>query len=565
MKILAVKAENFMRYREIALSDIPAKGIIAIQGANEAGKSTIGHLLNFAVSGQPNQKHLQVQSPIHWEAESCRMELDFKHAEKSYTLKRQLDRDGSNFSMLSCAGEILAQGNGEVKALLTQILGYPPEEFKTAFLVNHQTLVKLGEEGPLATLEEMLGLRKIHEVENRAKLLAESCTSAIREHCEELDALSKGVAEVGFAPDVLSQMNADLVTHRATLAEETVELEARSRDLKFMQGQMKSVTQELQNLSTFQENSENSPLETDFQVLTSRLQELQPPESAVEPVATCIRILRAVSRYQKDLLSLTARFEDHLNDMRRRIGLVQSKAEDDNCIKSQLLKTETLLRRRRSFRRFWFTSTAILLLVLLSIAGFHLWREDVSAYMENYPEVVDFLTAHLGKPCTELRKASSLSPTALVWTAGVSAWSIFLLLLYISLRSQRALRAVRNQISSLESQRDLLTRKYHSLLEVDFKDFAEARSLIEKSEEEELKKALEPFCAENSFLAKKNFNLTEVLAGVKSLMKEILDAIQLKVHQLQGLFKKAEEKHALVQSETEKLEPLIKDMEARGN
>ncbi|HDY83028.1 MAG TPA: hypothetical protein ENH48_08765, partial [Halieaceae bacterium] len=52
MIINAVQAKNVLKYATLDLKDLPEKGIIAISGENESGKSTIGETVCFALFGR---------------------------------------------------------------------------------------------------------------------------------------------------------------------------------------------------------------------------------------------------------------------------------------------------------------------------------------------------------------------------------------------------------------------------------------------------------------------------------------------------------------------------------
>ncbi len=52
MIILRIKAECLHRYRRLRLTDLPERGIIALSGDNESGKSAIGGIICFALFGR---------------------------------------------------------------------------------------------------------------------------------------------------------------------------------------------------------------------------------------------------------------------------------------------------------------------------------------------------------------------------------------------------------------------------------------------------------------------------------------------------------------------------------
>ena len=51
MIVRALRAEGFMRYELLELTELPS-GVIALVGENEAGKSTIGEAIAFSLFGR---------------------------------------------------------------------------------------------------------------------------------------------------------------------------------------------------------------------------------------------------------------------------------------------------------------------------------------------------------------------------------------------------------------------------------------------------------------------------------------------------------------------------------
>ena len=52
MLIKSLKAENFRKYHNLEVTDIPKRGVISIAGSNESGKTSIGEAICFALYGR---------------------------------------------------------------------------------------------------------------------------------------------------------------------------------------------------------------------------------------------------------------------------------------------------------------------------------------------------------------------------------------------------------------------------------------------------------------------------------------------------------------------------------
>ncbi|WP_457668606.1 AAA family ATPase [Thiolapillus sp.] len=144
MIINAVKANNVLKYAELDLQDLPEKGIIAISGENESGKSTIGETVCFALFGRTfSLGPDDLDKVLRWGEHHCSVTLDFTVDGTAYQLSRFLDRDGSHSARLSKADDIdnpIARGVGGVADRLFEILGYEFDEFVESFYLAQREI-----------------------------------------------------------------------------------------------------------------------------------------------------------------------------------------------------------------------------------------------------------------------------------------------------------------------------------------------------------------------------------------------------------------------------------------
>ncbi|HEC07055.1 MAG TPA: ATPase [Thiolapillus brandeum] len=144
MIINAVKATNVLKYAELDLQDLPEKGIIAISGENESGKSTIGETVCFALFGRTfSLGPDDLDKVLRWGEHHCAVTLDFTVDGVAYQLSRFLDRDGSHSARLSKADDIdnpIARGVSGVADRLFEILGYEFDEFVESFYLAQREI-----------------------------------------------------------------------------------------------------------------------------------------------------------------------------------------------------------------------------------------------------------------------------------------------------------------------------------------------------------------------------------------------------------------------------------------
>ncbi len=145
MIIHSLKADNFLKYRHLDLSDLPESGLIAISGANESGKSSIGETLCFALFGRSFAVDADdLEKLIRWSESSCSVELEFSARNGvRYRISRMLDRDGNHSARLGKAGqpeEPIARGVEGVAEAMYDVLGYAFDEFVESFYLAQREI-----------------------------------------------------------------------------------------------------------------------------------------------------------------------------------------------------------------------------------------------------------------------------------------------------------------------------------------------------------------------------------------------------------------------------------------
>lgn len=142
MIITELLAENFRKYEHLHLESLPEKGLIAINGGNESGKSTIGDAICFALFGRTDQLgDERVAKLVRWGEEEAKITLSFRQRDKYYRLTRRVDNNGSQSASLWSVddNETLADSIDEVAALLKKLLGYGYPAFAKTFYWSQQT------------------------------------------------------------------------------------------------------------------------------------------------------------------------------------------------------------------------------------------------------------------------------------------------------------------------------------------------------------------------------------------------------------------------------------------
>jgi exonuclease SbcC len=182
MIINKIRALNVLRYAELSI-DPAEKGLIAISGQNESGKSSIGETVCFALFGRTfSFSPKETFKIIRWGERECSVELEFSVEERRYLLSRFLDSDGNHGVKLVATDDpenYIARGVQNVADALFGILGFEFEEFVESFYLAqreittphpHSQAVKIM--AGIAPLERVMAALE-NEIVEREELLGE--------------------------------------------------------------------------------------------------------------------------------------------------------------------------------------------------------------------------------------------------------------------------------------------------------------------------------------------------------------------------------------------------------
>jgi exonuclease SbcC len=207
MIISRIRAQNVLKYAELSI-ELAEKGLIAISGPNESGKSSIGETVCFALFGRTfSIPPDEVSKVVRWGENHCSVTLDFAVQDRRYVLSRFLDRDGNHSAKLSLSeeeGEPVARGVKAVADALFSILGFEYEEFVESFYLAqreittphpHSQAVKIM--AGVAPLEQVAGSLE-NEVAERRELIGEIQA--------EWDAVDQDVQALGIREGYLPKL-----------------------------------------------------------------------------------------------------------------------------------------------------------------------------------------------------------------------------------------------------------------------------------------------------------------------------------------------------------------------
>ena len=192
MILRSLKAEGFMRWESLELTDLP-RGVVAITGENEAGKTTIGEAVAFALFGRTVRTEATDPSQaIHWDRDACRTSLELELTGKGvYRVERLVDRVGTFEARLfgppgPNGGELLAEGPRPVAQALQELLGFDFSIFRYSFYVAQHELDLIQRDqrdNARRIVHDMLGITTLE----RGREHLEEQLAELRERAETLD------------------------------------------------------------------------------------------------------------------------------------------------------------------------------------------------------------------------------------------------------------------------------------------------------------------------------------------------------------------------------------------
>lgn len=185
MIIKALSAQDFRKYENLQLDNLPERGLLAVVGGNESGKSTIGEAIQFGLFGSTAQvDEDEATRLIRWGCEQATVTLRLLLRGHEYRLTRTVNRDGDVMATLFSTEEstTLADTPEGVAAQLRSLLGYNQKSFGQAFYWSQQSPHSPESDADsllsLAGLKEYAQLRETLQVENveRTKMIADRQT-----------------------------------------------------------------------------------------------------------------------------------------------------------------------------------------------------------------------------------------------------------------------------------------------------------------------------------------------------------------------------------------------------
>lgn len=212
MIILSLTAENILKYKSLDLQDLPQRGLIAISGQNESGKSTIGETICFALFGRSfSIEQHDLGKLIHWGENRCVVTISFRALNNSsYTLTRSLDIDGNHSARLCHADQPedpIALGADQVAAAMFDLISFGYDEFIESFYLAQREITSPHPHS--VTLKTIAGISTLERSASLIEQELQRDAAGIQQQQAELQATEDELDALELDPDLLDSLLAE--------------------------------------------------------------------------------------------------------------------------------------------------------------------------------------------------------------------------------------------------------------------------------------------------------------------------------------------------------------------
>ena len=277
MIINSLRAENVLKYSTLRLEDIPEKGLIAVIGDNESGKSSIGETICFALFGRTfSLESADLDKVIRWGESRCSVKLEFTTPNgQRYQVARFLDELGSHGASISRVGEDpMVRGLEEVEARLKTLIGFGYTEFVESFYLAQREIT--------APHPHSFAVKAMAGVDALEKVVA-TCESELEQTGERVEETERRRADIEEQIEVLGLDEGHLASLEAEHAREGMALVGDRQRISDMKAETEGSERVLGTLKQGAAGWLAVPIEASFARRRQQAQELERLVADLEP------------------------------------------------------------------------------------------------------------------------------------------------------------------------------------------------------------------------------------------------------------------------------------------
>ncbi len=208
MILQGLRAQNVLKYARLVVNGIPEKGLIAISGRNESGKTAIVESICFALFGRtfsvPESRPEQI---IRWNEPGCQIELQFRgEDDKTYRIERSLDYKGTHAALLFRRGEEepFASGPHSVNEAVYGLCGFDFSRYLDALYLAQREISTPHSQSE--TIKAIAGATELEVLLDELKRDIENEQGRIRSLDTEVSETIRQINELDVSDQVLADM-----------------------------------------------------------------------------------------------------------------------------------------------------------------------------------------------------------------------------------------------------------------------------------------------------------------------------------------------------------------------
>jgi len=207
MIIQNVRAQNVLKYAHLVLNDLPDKGLIAISGRNESGKTAVVETICFALFGRTfSVPEDRLQKIIRWNETSCQVELQFISNEQVYRIERSLDYKGTHAAQMFKDGEDepFVTGPHSVEEAVYEACGFDFQQYLDALYLAQREISTPHSQSD--TIKAIAGATDLEEVLKDLENDVESERDRIADIGIEVEGLLKQIDKLDISEHTLESI-----------------------------------------------------------------------------------------------------------------------------------------------------------------------------------------------------------------------------------------------------------------------------------------------------------------------------------------------------------------------
>ncbi len=216
MIINSIQSENFLKYDNLNIENLPKRGLFTVSGQNESGKTTIGETLCFALFGRTFTLDLSSpQKMIRWGESRCSVGLTFSINNANgtyeiYRIDRYLDDEGTYGAKFSRVddGTVLAKGVDEVNLRILQTISFGYDEFIESFYLAQRELTTPHPHSQ--TIKIMAGIAPLSDVRTEIAATLDDATTQLDESRNNLNEAEQAYNELAIDDSWMPELQTSL-------------------------------------------------------------------------------------------------------------------------------------------------------------------------------------------------------------------------------------------------------------------------------------------------------------------------------------------------------------------